>query len=198
VPVQLTGSGSDQSAVWSPDGSTIVFQSDRPSSTAGPSLYLMNADGSNERQLSTSVSCLQCGPDWASLPPHTVPAATVPAPTAKLRRGQKFSHVSVSRGRAGRAWVRFRADLTEKVTFAVRRAVPPVRASRCARKPSACVLAGRERRQVREGFNRISLDGLLDEPPVQGRYWLQLKSSSGGARAGLVFRLSPRSDRQPG
>lgn len=200
-PVQLTESGTDQDPVWSPDGSTIVFQSDRPSatSTSGPHLYLMNADGSNERQLTTTINCLQCGPDWASLPPHSRPSTPAAAPAAEPRRKQRFTRVSVMRKRVGqrlRVWVRFRAAVAGKVGLTIRRAVPPARASRCGRSPAACLLTGRDERRVGEGFNRISLSGLLGSGPTSGRYWLQLKSPSGGARASLTFRVTPPHDTQ--
>ncbi len=200
-PVQLTESGTDQDPVWSPDGSMIVFQGDRPSatSTSGPHLYLMNADGSNERQLTTAINCLQCGPDWASLPPHSRPSTPAAARAAEPRREQKFTRVSVTRKRVGQrlqVWVRFRAAVAEKVDLTIRRAVPPARAFRCGRKPVACPLTGRDERRVGEGFNRLSLNGLLGSAPTPGRYWLQLRSSSGGARAGLVFQVMPPRDRE--
>jgi WD40-like Beta Propeller Repeat len=198
-PVQLTESGSDQDPAWSPDGSMIVFQSDRLSvfPTSAPDLYLMNADGSNERQLTTTINCLQCGPDWASLPPG-------PAAQAKPKGKQKFSRLSMTRRRfvrPSRVWFRFRAAIAEKVVLTVRRAIPPDRAFRCGKAPSACLLAGRDEHQARKGYNRIALGGLLDSPPTPGRYWLQLRSSSGGARAGLAFRvMQPRARklRNPG
>jgi TolB protein len=45
---------------WSPDGSTIAFGGGNASPAIGVHLYLMNADGSNVRQLSDVV-----GTDWA-------------------------------------------------------------------------------------------------------------------------------------
>ena len=93
-------------------------------------------------------------------------------------------------------WVRFRAAVAEKVGLTIRRAAPPGRAFRCGREPGACLLTGQGERQAREGFNRISLSGLLGSAPTPGRYWLQLSSSSGGARAGLAFRVMPPRDRQ--
>jgi Tol biopolymer transport system component len=199
-PVQLTESGVDQDPVWSPDGTMIAFQSDRLSvaPTSAPDLYLMNADGGDEHRL-TTIHCLQCGPDWASLPPHSRPAPPAPAPAAAPRREQRLTRVSVMRKRVGqrlRVWVRFRAAIAEKVGLTIRRAIPPARAFRCGRKPVVCPLAGRDERQVEEGFNRLSLNGLLGSPPTPGRYWLQLRSSSGGARAGLVFRVMPPRDRK--
>jgi Tol biopolymer transport system component len=43
--------GEDQGASWSPDGTKIVFQSDRGSGEGFSRLWLMNADGSNQRRL---------------------------------------------------------------------------------------------------------------------------------------------------
>lgn len=201
-PVQLTESGTDEDPAWSPDGSMIVFQSDRLAvpPTSAPDLYLMNADGSNERRLTTTIHCLQCGPDWASLPPHSHPSAPAAvAQGAEPRRKQKFSRVSMTRTRfvqPSRVWVRFRAAVAEKVGLTIRRAVPPGRAFRCGRDPGACLLTGQDERHAREGLNRISLSGLLGGAPTPGRYWLQLSSSSDGARAGLAFRVMRPRDRQ--
>jgi len=201
-PVQLTESGTDKDPVWSPDGSTIVFQSDRLSvfPTSTPDLYLMDADGSNERRLTTTIHCLQCGPDWASLPPHS--RASTPVTVAQgteSQHKQKFSRISMTRTRftqPSRVWVRFQAAVAEKVGLTVRRAVPPDRAFRCDREPSTCLLTERDERQAREGFNRVSLNGLLDSAPTPGRYWLQISSSSSRAHAGLAFRVMPPRDRQ--
>jgi Tol biopolymer transport system component len=112
-PMQLTAAGADEDPVWSPDGSMIVFQSERPSGGV-PDLYLMNADGSNQHRLTTSIHCLQCGPDWASLPPHvdSFAPAVVVAHDAERPPRRKCSRMSLSRKhvfQASRAWVRFRA-----------------------------------------------------------------------------------------
>jgi len=49
-PVRLTNSpGIDVGGSYSPDGSRIVFESDR---SGGQQLYVMNADGSNQRRIS--------------------------------------------------------------------------------------------------------------------------------------------------
>lgn len=196
-PVQLTASGTDGDPAWSPDGSMIVFQSDRLSvpPTSAPDLYLMNADGSDQHRLTTTIHCLQCGPDWASLPPHTHPsAAGAGMQGAGPRRRQRFFHVSMTRTRFSQpssVWVRFRAAIAGKVGFTIRRAAPRSRAFRCGREPAACLLRGRDERQVREGFNRVSLSALLDSMLTPGRYWLELSSSSGRAQAGLAFRVTP-------
>lgn len=200
-PVRLTESGTDRDPVWSPDGSTIAFQSDRLSTptTSAPTLYLMNADGSNERLLSTAINCLQCGPDWASLPPHFRPPAQPTMAQGAEHRKQKFTRLSLTRSRFAQPshlWFRFRAAVAEKVVLTIRRADPSDRASRCGREPGACVLTGRDERQAREGINRIALGGLLADAPAPGRYWLRLSSSSGPTRAGLAFRVTPPRDEQ--
>ena len=190
--VQLTDSGTDEDPVWSPDGSMIAFQSDRLSvfPTSAPDLYLMNADGSNERRLTTTIHCLQCGPDWASLPPHShpsVPAAAEPSP-----RKQKFSRIAITQKRffrSSRIWIHFRATVAERVRFTILRAASNQRVVRCGRKPSVCHLAGQAWRHVREGFNRISLEELFGRVLFPGRYWLRLGSSSGDAHAGLTFQV---------
>ena len=50
-----SNSSTDVDSAWSPDGTTIVFVSDRgaPANTGGR-LWLMNADGSNQRQIDTT------------------------------------------------------------------------------------------------------------------------------------------------
>lgn len=193
-PVQLTDSGTDEDPVWSPDGSMIVFQSDRLSETSAPDLYLMDADGSNERRLTTTIHCLQCGPDWASLPPHSLPSVPPAAEGqgASPPRKQKFSRVSITRKRffqSSRVWVRFRAAVAGKVRFTIRRAGPHIRVLRCGKKPRACFLARQAEHHVRKGFNRISLGGLFGRAPIPGRYWLQLGPSSGDAHAGVAFQV---------
>jgi Tol biopolymer transport system component len=87
TPVQLTSSGSDSDPAWSPDGREIVFQSYRPNTyeVGNADLYLMNADGSDQRRL-TTIGCWSCGPDWQSIPippppPPTPPVTTLPVTT---------------------------------------------------------------------------------------------------------------------
>jgi len=61
--VRLTDSqGSSYSPAWSPDGREIVFVSDRDRDA---DLYLMNADGSNERLLTRNDSAEDRDPAWS-------------------------------------------------------------------------------------------------------------------------------------
>jgi len=53
---RLTQDGKNCDAQWSPDGSKIAFKSDRDGKTL---LYIMNADGSEKKQL-TNISTLEC------------------------------------------------------------------------------------------------------------------------------------------
>jgi hypothetical protein len=197
-PEQLTTFATDEDPAWSPDGSMIVFQSERNS--VAPDLYLMNANGSEQHRLTTTIHCLQCGPDWASLPPHPhAPAPVAGGQGAVPRRNQRLSGMSLTRMRFARpsgVWIHFRAAIAEEVDFTILRAVPPRRAFRCDREPSVCVLTGQDERQAREGFNRISLSGLLGKALAPGRYWLRLSSSSGHAHTGLAFEVMRPRDRQ--
>lgn len=69
---QLTFAGENAEAYWSPDGARIVFQSTRPP-YACDQIYVMNADGTGLRQVSSGKGRTTCGyfvdPDtvlWAS------------------------------------------------------------------------------------------------------------------------------------
>lgn len=85
TPVQLTNSGSDDDPAWSPDGRQIVFQSYRPNTyeVGNADLYLMNADGSDQRRL-TTIGCWSCGPDWQSIPIPPPPPPPPPPPTPPI------------------------------------------------------------------------------------------------------------------
>lgn len=58
-----SGTQSDQAPDWSPDGKFIVFASS-PESNQAPDLYVMNADGSNLRQLTNSPTIWEAAPSW--------------------------------------------------------------------------------------------------------------------------------------
>ena len=61
--------GHDQNPNFSPDGTEIVFKSDRTSTDAlgAPHLWLMNSDGSNQRQLTPDDgSADEAGAAWGA------------------------------------------------------------------------------------------------------------------------------------
>lgn len=57
-----TADGLDQFGAWSPDGSKIVFESTR---TGVKQVWLMNADGSNQTQLTFDATPKDQVPDWS-------------------------------------------------------------------------------------------------------------------------------------
>ena len=66
---QLTFGGQNAEAYWSPDGSKLVFQATRGEASCDQ-IYVMNADGSDQRMVSTGKGVTTCGyflPDGESL-----------------------------------------------------------------------------------------------------------------------------------
>ena len=63
--VNLTNNSSDDfDPAWSPDGKQIAFVSNRPTANGdGQFIYVMNADGSDVRQLTTETDSKF--PDWS-------------------------------------------------------------------------------------------------------------------------------------
>jgi len=57
-----TATGQDQFPAWSPDGSKVVFESTR---TGTKQVWLMNADGSNQQQLTLDAAPKDQVPDWS-------------------------------------------------------------------------------------------------------------------------------------
>ena len=57
---QLTEGGQNAEAYWSPDGRRLVFQSTRPPYGCDQ-IFIMNADGSNQRLVSTGKGRTTCG-----------------------------------------------------------------------------------------------------------------------------------------
>lgn len=80
VPQQLTDHPeSDTSPAWSPDGRQIVFVSSRDGNYE---LYLMNADGSALRRLTTTESD-EITPEWQPVSGHAMIETADPAQTAE-------------------------------------------------------------------------------------------------------------------
>lgn len=57
---QLTRGGQNAEAYWSPDGSKLIFQSTRDGNQCDQ-IYIMNADGSDQRLVSTGRGVTTCG-----------------------------------------------------------------------------------------------------------------------------------------
>jgi Tol biopolymer transport system component len=57
---QLTHGGQNAEAYWAPDGSKLIFQSTRDGAQCDQ-IYMMNADGSNQRMVSTGKGVTTCG-----------------------------------------------------------------------------------------------------------------------------------------
>ena len=57
---QLTDGGQNAEAYWSPDGKRLIFQSTRPGWDCDQ-IYIMNADGSGQRRVSTGKGRTTCG-----------------------------------------------------------------------------------------------------------------------------------------
>lgn len=55
----------DNFPVWSPDGSQIVFLSDRDTTSQGRSVFVMEADGSNVRAVGPSKWPIMSTPEWS-------------------------------------------------------------------------------------------------------------------------------------
>lgn len=52
-----SATGADEDPAWSPDGQKIAFDSDRDNPDGSPDLYVMNADGSDQHDL-TNTCCV--------------------------------------------------------------------------------------------------------------------------------------------
>jgi Tol biopolymer transport system component len=57
---QLTRGGQNAEAYWSPDGKRLIFQSTRPPHQCDQ-IYIMNADGSDQKMVSTGKGVTTCG-----------------------------------------------------------------------------------------------------------------------------------------
>lgn len=59
-PRQLTSGGQNAESYWSPDGKSLVFQSTRDGASCDQ-IYVMDADGSNQKRISTGKGATTCG-----------------------------------------------------------------------------------------------------------------------------------------
>jgi len=189
VPLKLTDTGEDGAPDWAPDGSAIVFQSDRatPPERSRLDLWVMDAAGLHERRL-TTVGCLQCDPDWGRLPeaqaPPSDPTGTPTGPAAPgSTRITRFKIVPrlFRWAAAGRVRISFRASHTGKVRLAMSR-VRPGRAGPSGR-------ARRITRTAKPGLNRYRLKRLFPRRLRAGRFRLTIATADGASRSSLTFRV---------
>jgi hypothetical protein len=68
--------------VWSPDGTRIAFTSQAPDVGTNTEIYVMNADGSGQTNLTNSPQFEQ-EPDWMVVPPPPPPPAPPPPPPVR-------------------------------------------------------------------------------------------------------------------
>ena len=93
--VQLTSGGSNEHPGFSPDGTQIVFASNR---NEGDHIWVMDADGSNQAQIPTGNMVDNGQPDWQPVPAPTPPVTPVtpvtpaqPEPAAVLVVAPRFT-----------------------------------------------------------------------------------------------------------
>ena len=73
--VQITSAPGDQNPAWSPDGAQIAFTRFDFSPPSRPSdIYVMNADGSGQVNLTNNIVFRASDPDWQPVPPPTADA----------------------------------------------------------------------------------------------------------------------------
>jgi hypothetical protein len=116
--VRLTTNNSvDASPAWSPDGREIVFESNRLGNT---DLFLMNADGGNQRPLVSSARA-ETDPNWGVRVPGTpAPTPDPPAPQPQPRVPRRVATITSP---VSYAWNVKRSRL--KLTQLLVRSLPP-------------------------------------------------------------------------
>lgn len=63
--LQLTHSGSDRNPAWSADGLKIAFDSERDSESGHSDIFVMNANGSGETNLTNTPDISESNPTWS-------------------------------------------------------------------------------------------------------------------------------------
>jgi Tol biopolymer transport system component len=179
---QLTHSGQDSVPAWAPDGSAIVFASNRDADpgTSRQDLYLINADGSAERRL-TTIGCWQCDPDWQPLPDRSAtasggsqrPRTRRPTPPG-LSRPVHLTEFKLSRHR-------FSRRVMKHVRVSVRLDAPGFVTFRLARREAI--------RYLPAGTSELRLGRLFPRPLKPGRYRLSVDSGKQGSILRVGFRV---------
>jgi Tol biopolymer transport system component len=184
---QLTNNNAhDEGPAWSPDGSQIVFTSERDGNSE---IYVMNADGSDQRRF-TNDPALDESPDWGPAA-GTVPRSCggpgdggdgggggkdVTGATARnvlhaLRLNPARFHARRTGGSISRRGirVRYRLDVPATVIFTVER----IQTARKSAKTVAKALTGSFRHTGRQGTNEFRFTGRLRGKRLSsGQYYL--------------------------
>jgi TolB protein len=175
TPVQLTHANVDSAPAWSPDGRSIVFQSNRDyPGTSHEELYVMNADGTGEHRI-TTMGCFQCDPDWGIAPVLTSPPPPPQhtEPPGRIPPGVIDASLSTSRfrwGAAKRVWLAVILTDRGRVDFTLVKVRP---------RGSSASRGRRVWRRAHPGANRYRFAGLFKKPLKPGVYRLKIVPAKG-------------------
>jgi Tol biopolymer transport system component len=185
---QLTNNSShDEGPAWSPDGTQIVFTSERDGNSE---IYLMNPDGTNQRRF-TNDPALDESPDWGLAPGTAVRSCgttdggggggggpDVPGSGARnilhaLRLNPTRFHARRTGGSVSRRGVRvrYRLDVPATVVFSVERIASTKAKTTALVKTTA--LKGTFRHTGHQGTNEFRFTGRLRGKRLKsGQYYL--------------------------